>query len=98
MRKFSELDIKPVESGFAGPKIKIEKILNREITVLDYKIVPSRFENKGDCLYLQIEFNGIKHLLFSGSKFLVDMIQRAGKESLPFTTIIQKENEHFEFT
>ena len=43
MKKFSELGIKPPEIGFIGEKIKISKILNREIIVQDFKIDKSKY-------------------------------------------------------
>lgn len=44
MFKFSDFDIKPQVKSFEGEKIKIDKILNREITVTDYKIETSKYE------------------------------------------------------
>lgn len=99
MKKFSDLNIKPVHKGFVGDKIKINRILNKDIVVQDFKIEESKFpKNKsGKCLYLQIEVDNEKRVLFTGSDFLIDTIQKVPQEALPFLCQIVKENEHFEF-
>jgi hypothetical protein len=53
--------------------------------------------NKHKCKR-QIESDGSKRVLFSGSSYLMDMIQKVPKEGFPFTTTIVKNNEHLEFT
>ena len=99
MKRFSEFDIKPGDS-FTGDKIKIDKILNREITVLKYKMEDSKFpKNKsGKCLTMQIEFSGIKNIVFSGSDFLMNQLKQVTEDSFPFLATIIRSNEHFEFT
>ena len=59
----------------------------------------SKFEksNNDKCLCLQIDVEGENRILFSGSKILISQIQKINKSMLPFTTMIVKENEHFEF-
>ncbi len=96
---FKDFGIKPALKKFTGEKIKIEKILNREIVVHDWKIEDSKYVDKGDkCLYLQIEFAGEKRVLFSGSKVLMDMIAQVPIEKFPFSTTIVKQDEHLEFS
>lgn len=99
MKKFSDFGIKIESSGFSGDKIKMDKVLNRSIVVHDYKVADSKFKEKHPkCLYLQISMNGIKFILFSGSKILIETIEKVPKEGFPFSTVIIKENEHFEFS
>jgi hypothetical protein len=99
MKQFKEFGIKPKQQGFTGDKIKMSKVLNREIVVLDYKIEDSKYGNgAGKCLYLQIEINDTKHVMFTGSKSLIDMIDQVPKSNFPFRTTIIKENEIPEFT
>lgn len=82
-----------------GDKIKIDRILNREIIVHDFKIEKSKYEKgNGRCLYLQIEVNQTKHVVFTGSAGLIDAIEQVPKSSFPFSTTIVRENERFEFT
>lgn len=99
MKKFSELGIKPPTDHLVGDKIKISKILNREIVVLNYKVDDSKFQkNKsGKCLCLQIELDSEKRVVFTGSDVLIRMIQQVKKEDVPFCCTIVKEGEHFEF-
>lgn len=96
MKTFKELGIQTETKSFIGDKIKIDRILNREIAVFDYKIEDSKYTDK--CLFLQIELNGNKHVVFTGSKVLIDTIQKIPREAFPFKTTIVRENEHFEFT
>ncbi len=99
MRKFSDLGIK-TEVRMTGSKINITRIMNREISVLDYKIEDSKFpKNKsGKCLFLQIEFDGEKRVVFTGSDVLISQIRQVPHENLPFTATIVKNSEYFEFT
>lgn len=96
MKKFSDMGIKVDVKHFTGDKIKIERIINREIKVFDYKITDSQFKDK--CLYLQIELNGNMHVVFTGSKMLINAIEQVDKSDFPFSTTIQKPNEYFQFT
>jgi len=100
LKNFKDLGITPNLKAFTGDKIKVDRILNRQITVLDYKIEISRFTDKGNgkCLYLHISFDDVKHVLFTGSSVLMDMIQRVSRENFPFITTIVRQNEHLEFT
>jgi len=99
MKSFKEFGIKPELLSMTGEKIKIAKILNREITVHDYRIEESKFkkENNSRCLYLQISIDGMKHIVFTGSFVLTSMISKVNKEDFPFSTMITKEGEHYEF-
>lgn len=99
MKKFSEFGIKPPNNTFSGEKIKISKILNRNIMVLNFKIDDSKYQkNKsGKCMCLQIEIDGSKRVVFTGSDVLMNMIRQVSKEYFPFECTIIKECEHFEF-
>lgn len=99
MKSFSELGIQAPKKGLEGDKIKIDRILNRQITVHDYRIVPSKFAEKGNGnrLDLQISIGESKHVVFTGSTALMDVIERIPKDEFPFTATIIKENERFEF-
>jgi len=100
MNDFKSFNIKAETKSFEGEKIKIDRILNKQIAVLDFKIEDSKYKDKGNgkCLSIQIEIDGNKRVLFSGSGYLMDMINKVPKSSFPFTTTIQKLNEHLEFT
>ncbi len=100
MKKFKDFQIKPAEQSFVGDKIKMSKILNREIAVHDYRVVDSNYSDKGPgkCLHLQISHDKEKRVVFTGSKSLIEAIQQIPKAELPFTTTITEENERFQFT
>lgn len=73
MKKFKDFGITVSNKGFIGDKIKIQKVLNREITVHHFAISPSKvFEGK--CLQLQISLNNELHVLFSGASGLIEAI------------------------
>lgn len=98
MRKFSDLKIKPNLKSFVGQKISISRIFNLEIEVIDFKIGPSSAKPGTDCLDLQIKIGHQMHVIFTGSKVLMQMIQEVPKEAFPFTTKIMNNDGHFEFT
>lgn len=98
MNQFKNFGIKPILSSFSGDKIKIDKILNMEILILKFKIEPSKHKVNTNCMTLQIEKQGIKHVIFTGSSVLMQMIQLVPEDKFPFRTTIVKESEHLEFT
>ena len=99
MKTFNEFGIKPEVKTLEGDKIKIERIFNREIIVEDYQIKDSKYEEgTGKCLHMQIKIGENKHVVFTGSSVLMDMIQRVNKNDFPFKTTIQKSNDHYQFT
>lgn len=100
MNKFSEFNIKPSLPNFVGQKIEINKVLNRVITVHDYRISDSNYKEKGNDKYLtlQITIGETKRVIFSGSKYLIEQIEKVSKEKFPFTTTIISEDDRYEFS
>ncbi len=98
MTKFSDLGITPKPNSFVGDKIKIDKLLNQEIKVLDFKITTSIKKENTNYLTLHIEKNETKYVVFTGSKILMQMISEVAKDKFPFTTTIVKNNDYPEFT
>ncbi len=101
MKTFSQLKVTPSVKPFSGDKIKMGKVLNKEIIIHDYRIVDSKYDStkgNGKCLHLSIGIGEIKHLIFTGSVVLQELIQQISKDDFPFTTTIVEENERFEFT
>ncbi len=100
MIDFKDLGITTEVQSFTGEKIKIAKILNKAITVLAFKIEPSKFSKKpdGKCLYLQIMFENEKRVVFSASTFLMDVIKRVPKDKFGFTTTIIEKDEAYQFS
>lgn len=101
MNSFKQFNIKTPAKGFEGDKIKMAKILNREIVIHDFKVEPSKcFKEKGSgkCLQIQLSVNNTKHVVFTSSSGLIEAIQHVPKDGFPFTTTIIEENDRFMFT
>lgn len=101
MNSFKDFNIKPAVKGFVGDKIKIGKLLNKEIIVHSYKIADSKFGEKdkdNKCLHLQVEMGGTKYVVFTGSLGLMDIIRKIPESSFPFISTIIEENERYEFS
>lgn len=98
MKRFSDLGIQTETQTFIGDKVKVKNILNKEITVHNYKIEESKFKDKGKCLHLQIKIGDEMRVAFTGSKGLISVIEKVSLDDLPFTTTIVSNNERFEFT
>lgn len=101
MKKFSQFKIEVTSKSFTGDKIKMARILNREIIVHDYKLGDSKVfldRGTGKCLQLQISVNEEKHILFTSSSGLIEAIQQVPADDFPFATTIIEENDRFKFT
>ncbi len=101
MNSFSQFNIAATSKNFEGDKIKMSKILNREIVVHAFKIEDSKvFKDRGSgkCLHLQISFNNEKHIVFTGSSGLIEVIEQIPANGFPFTTVIKQENDRYLFT
>lgn len=98
MNAFKDFDIQPRINAFVGDKISVKKLFNIPITVLDFKVEPSKQKAGTNLLTLQIEKSGDKRVVFTGSTVLIDQIQRVPKERFPFETTIKGDNDYYEFT
>lgn len=98
MKTFKDLGITPDSKGFTGDKISVDRIINRQIAVHDYKIVDSKVKTGEKCLHLQISIGETKHVVFTGSVLLMNALQKIKRSDFPFTTTIIKENKGLYFT
>jgi hypothetical protein len=99
MNQFKNLNISPPAPAFVGERIKIMKILNKQVTIHRYRIVKSKFEKgHGQRLDLQIEVNGTKYITWCASITLMETIRQIQPEQFPFSTTIVMDNERYEFT
>lgn len=98
MNNFKNFKIKPNLTNFVGDKIKINKILNKEIIIQKFKIEDSTVKKGTKCLILQIEYKDENHIIFTGSKILQEMIIQVPEDGFPFKTTIVLNHEHLEFT
>lgn len=97
VHKFSEF-AKKDEGLLEGKKKKIEDILNVEITVLGFKVKPSKFQDKSPH-YTTIQFmqGEEKFVVFTSSIVLTEQLETY-KEQLPFISTIKKSGKAFTFT
>lgn len=96
MKTFKEFNIKIENRGLEGEKIKVKKILNKEIVVMGFLVKDSKYNGK--CLHLQLEVENNKHVLFTGSKILLEGIEKVPKEGFPFKTTIVMDGDRLQFT
>ncbi len=93
MKQFSEFT---EENILDGDKMKIEDIVNEEITIQGYRIKESKYKDK-EYLTIQIIFKDKKFVVFTGSSVLLDQIKRY-KAEIPFLTTIRKINKYYSLT
>lgn len=100
MNSFKDFNIKLDRKRMSGDKIKMAKVINMPIIVLDYRLDDSKYSRNrsGKCLSLQIKIEGEKHVIFTGSDVLIEQIQKVPEEGFPFETAIIREGERFEFS
>lgn len=100
MKQFSELGIKAKDRSWSGDKIKFKKLFNKKIIILDYKIKPSVYPEKGNgkCLHMQINMENKKYVTWTGSVNLQEMMLEVGKDQLPIEATPIEENDRYEFT
>ena len=98
MKRFKDFGIQTTIDAFIGDKIKMDRILNKEIMVEKYRIDDSKQKPGTKCLKLQLMVDGSHRVLFTGSTVLIDMIRHVPVNEFPFLTTIIKENERFEFS
>ncbi len=98
IKYFSESLVKPIEKGLKGEKIKPKKILNKIIIVHKYVIKDSKYEGK--CLYMEIDFEDERRVVFTGSGYLMEMLEQMDPiDGFPFRTIIiQRDDNSYIFT
>lgn len=90
MNKFSDF----AEEKFIGEKIKISKVLNKEIKVLAFQVKKSKIEKDGFYIQMQIEVDDERKVLFTNSSVLKDQLEKY-KDNLPFITTIIQPKKYF---
>jgi len=82
-----------------GDKMKLGEILNKEITIVGYKIRKSKYAKPNTELYLSLQFDlaGIRHVAFTGSNVLINQIEKYA-DKMPFITTILKIDKYFTFS
>ncbi len=100
MNLFKDLGVEIDSAPMLGEKIKINRVINHEIEVLDYAVNESKFKEKSgnEYLKLQIRFNDEVRVLFTGASMLIKAIRKIDKDKLPFKTIIIEQSGFYQFT
>ena len=80
-----------------GNKKHLDDVLNREITVVDFRMRRSTQRDGTDCLQMQFLLDGEVCVLFTGSSVLINQIKEA-QENIPFTTTIIKIDRYYSFS
>lgn len=96
MKDFAEFDI-AAKKSFVGNKIYIESILEKPVVIEFFDIRPSKKNDGTECLYMQIKHDGVDHVVFSSSTFLMEPLRRLSATDFPFSAKIVRVNRHFEF-
>ncbi|SMG35700.1 hypothetical protein [Sphingobacterium psychroaquaticum] len=89
MRNFSDFNIKV--DNFTGKKIEIDEVVGNMIEVLDYKLEPSKFKDKGNGmrLTLSIRFEEKERVIFTGSVILQEQCEKVRDiDGFPFAATI----------
>lgn len=98
MNNFKDFNITRETKGYTGNKIKIDRVLNVEITVHDCKIEDSTKEIGQKRLDMQISIGDTMHVIFTSGKALIEVIRDNPQIKYPFKTTIVKENDWLKFT
>lgn len=100
MKLFKDLGVTVDAAPMTGEKIKINKVLNKQVEVVDFELNTSKFnqERSKKCLKLQIRYEDELRVIFTGSSMLVNAMSHIKKEDLPFLTTIVESNGFYQFT
>ena len=79
-----------------GAKLKIDDVINREITVIGCKIKESKYSktNSSNCLTIQLEMDEKRYVVFTGSSVLIEQMEKYQHE-MPFLTTIKKIDRYY---
>jgi hypothetical protein len=93
-KRFSDFADEP--KCLDGEKIKIDKILNKEIEVTGCKITNTKYpkNNSGKCLMMQITVEKETRVVFTGSDVLIDQMTKYVDE-IPFVAVIKKIDKYY---
>lgn len=82
-----------------GAKLKIADILNKEITVIGFRVKDSKFSktNQTTCLTIQFMLGDERHVVFTGSQVLLDQCKSYEAE-IPFLATVKRIDKYFTFT
>ena len=80
-----------------GNKRRLDDILNREITVIDYRIRKSTKRDGTECLQMQFLLGEEICVVFTGSSVLINQIKES-KDNIPFSATLVKMDRYYSFS
>ena len=80
-----------------GNKKRLEDIVNREITVVDFRLRKSTKRDGTECLQMQFVLDDEVCVLFTGSSVLINQIKEA-KDNIPFVGTVVKMDRYYSFS
>lgn len=97
IKKYS--DFKKTSNALEGDKLRIVDILDKEIIILNYRILPSKIKDAKFCLQIQYKFTDSEKLYisFTNSVVIKNLLEES-KNEIPFLVTIKKEKNYYIFT
>jgi len=95
VKKFS--DFAEEDGPLGGGKVRLDSILNVEITITGYRIQASKYSGKnrsGKCLTVQFEMDSEIKVFFTGSDVLIGQLEKYGHE-VPFVATVKKVDRYY---
>lgn len=83
--------------GLDGDKLAVGDILNKEIYVKAYRVMPSKAVKNRELLQLQFELDDKTYIIFTNSIVLIKQIEEYRAE-IPFYATIKKQGSYYTFT
>ena len=89
-------DFAQEEGPLDGEKVKLDSILNIEITITGYKVKKSKYgaSNSGQCLTVHFEQQGKRKIFFTGLEVLMQQFEKYGQE-IPFVATIKRIDRYY---
>jgi len=80
-----------------GNKKRLDDILNREITVVDFRVRKSTKRDGTECLQMQFLLDEEVCVVFTGSSVLINQIKES-KDNIPFIGTVVKLDRYYSFS
>lgn len=80
-----------------GNKKRLDDILNREITVVDFRLRKSTKRDGTECLQMQFLLDDEVCVVFTGSSVLINQVKEA-KDNIPFAGTVVKLDRYYSFS
>ncbi|MBR0212270.1 MAG: hypothetical protein IJQ55_01565 [Alphaproteobacteria bacterium] len=77
-----------------GNKKHLDQILNREIFIVDFRVMQSKHRENSKCLQIQFLLGDEVCVAFTGSVVLLDQIT-SSKDKLPFAATVAKIDRYY---